>query len=92
MRKPSVTDHLDAKEKKGAIDAALGGGMEPVEVFKALVQNVYGLTRRKRMIVDWGKKMGLEASDSLHIAQGANLIPTSRKPPSKVREKPPHKT
>lgn len=28
MRKPSITDHLSEKEKKGAVEAALKGGME----------------------------------------------------------------
>jgi hypothetical protein len=92
MRKPSQTDYLTPQEKKGAIDAALKGGMEPAEVFKAVLQNVYGLNERKTLVLDWGKRMGLEASESLRIAQAANLIPTTRKPRASGEEKPPRKT
>jgi hypothetical protein len=92
MIKPSVTQHLSEKEKKGAIEAALKGGMEPAEVFKAVLQNVYGVSQRKKMVVDWGKKMGLEPSEALRIAQNANLISSVRKPHEPGQEKPPRKT
>jgi hypothetical protein len=91
MRKPSVTQYLSEREKRGAIEAALKGGLEPKEVFEAILKNVYGVAKRKRLIIEWGKKMGLNANDSLRIAQGANLIPTKRKPPLKAEKKPPHK-
>jgi hypothetical protein len=92
MTKPSVTDHLTSKEKQGAVDAALAGGMEPIEVFKAVVQNVYGVNARKKLVVNWGEKLGLDATDSLRIAQAANLFATSRKPTATVAEKLPRKT
>jgi hypothetical protein len=92
MSKPTVTDHLTPREKKGAIEAALAGGMEPAEVFKAVLQNVYGVTKRKNMVIEWGKKMGLEPTDSLRIAQAANLLASSRAPRAKTQEKPEHKT
>lgn len=92
MRKPSITDHLSEKEKKGAVEAALKGGMEHTEVFKAVLQNVYGVNERKNLIVEWGKKMGLEPNDALRIAQGANLISSVRKPREPGPEKPPRKT
>ena len=91
MRKPSVSDHLTPREKKGAIEAALAGGMEPAEVFKAALQNVFGVSQRKNMIIEWGRKMGLEPSDSLRIAQNANLIPSPRAPRG-TQEKPQRKT
>lgn len=92
MAKPSVTDHLSDKEKKGAVEAALAGGMEPAEVFKAVLQNVYGVGQRKKIVIEWGKKMGLEANEALRIAQSANLIASTRKPRESGQEKPPHKT
>jgi hypothetical protein len=91
-KKASQTDYLSPQEKKGAIEAALKGGMEPAEVFEAVLQNVYGIDKRKKMVVEWGKRMGLEPSDSLRIAQGANLIPTIRSPRSSEQEKPQRKT
>jgi hypothetical protein len=90
--KPTITGHLTNSEKKGAIDAALKGGMEPAEVFKAVLQGVYGVSERKKVVIEWGKKMGLDASESLRIAQGATLIPTKRPPRGKSQEKPPRKT
>jgi hypothetical protein len=35
-------------EKRGAIEAALAGGMEPAEILKAVLQNVYGVSERKK--------------------------------------------
>lgn len=90
--KPTITVHLTSSEKKGAIDAALKGGMEPAEVFKAVLQGVYGVTERKRVVIEWGEKMGLDASEALRIAQAATLIPTKRPPRAKSQEKPPRRT
>jgi hypothetical protein len=87
----SVTVHLTPKEKKAAISMALEGGMEPAEVFKAVTANVYGATARRKLIVEWGEKMGLDASDSLHKAVEAGLIPSSH-PPRVEKGKPPQKT
>jgi hypothetical protein len=92
MSKPSLSDHLTPSEKKGAIEAALKGGMDPAEVFKAVLQNVFGVSARKNMIIEWGRKMGLEPSESLRIAQGANLIASPRAPRAKAQEKPQRKT
>ncbi|MGC1686346.1 MAG: hypothetical protein WA734_12055 [Candidatus Acidiferrales bacterium] len=92
MKKTSVSDHLTSSEKKGAIEAALKGGLEPEEVFKAILQNVYGSNERKRLVIQWGEKMGLEPSDSLQRAQAANLIPTKRAPRGRAAETPRHKT
>ena len=77
---PSISDHLTPKEKKAAIEMALEGGMEPAEVFKAVTANVYGATERRKLIVEWGAKMKLEASEALRIAQAAGLIPSSHAP------------
>lgn len=92
MSKPSLSDHLTSSEKKGAIEAALKGGMEPAEVFKAVLQNVFGVSERKNMVIEWGRKMGLEPSESLRIAQNANLIASPRAPRAKAHEKPQRKT
>jgi hypothetical protein len=52
MRKPSVTQYLSEREKRGAIEAALKGGLEPKEVFEAILKNVYGVAERKRLIIE----------------------------------------
>ena len=65
--------------------------MEPAEVFSAVLQNVYGVAKRKNLVIEWGTKMGLEASEALQIAQAANLIATVRKPRDAAQETPPRK-
>ena len=92
MTKPSISAHLSQREKKGAVEAALAGGMEPAEVFKAVLQNVFGVSERKNMVIEYGRKMGLEPSESLHIAQRANLIASSRAPRGTAQQKPQRKT
>jgi hypothetical protein len=92
MTKPSVSEHLTEKEKRAAVEAALAGGMEPAEIFKAILQNVYGTNERKSLVVKWGERLGLDASESLRIAQSANLIRSSRKPSGPSGEKPQRKT
>ncbi len=77
---PSISDHLTPKEKKAAIEMALEGGMEPAEVFKAVTANVYGATERRKLIVEWGARMNLEASEALRIAHAAGLIPSAHPP------------
>jgi hypothetical protein len=66
MSKPTITDSLSSLEKKGAIEAALAGDMEPVDIFTAILQNVYGITERKRVVVEWGRK-------SLSVKNGKEL-------------------
>jgi len=76
----SITDHLSRKEKLAAIEMALEGGMEPAEIFKAVTANVFGATERRKLIVEWGARMKLDANESLRIAQAAGLIPSSHAP------------
>jgi len=76
----SATEWLTTSEKKSAIEMALAGGMEPVEILRAVLANVYGPTERRRLIVEWAKRMSLDSSDALRIAQGAGLIPSSHPP------------
>jgi hypothetical protein len=79
----SITDHLSAKEKKAAIDMALEGGMEPAEIFKAVLANVYGATKRRTLVVEWGERMNLDPNEALRIAHAAGLIPTTHVPREK---------
>lgn len=79
-RKPTVTDFLSPQERRAAVEMALAGDMKPAEVFKAVTANVWGPTERRKLIVEWGRKMNLESSESLRIAQQAGLIPSSHPP------------
>jgi hypothetical protein len=92
MKKTSITEHLSAAERRGAIEAALKGGMEPADVFKAVLSNVYGVAERKKQIIYWGGKMGLDANESLRVAQQAHLIASVRTPTgADDPQKPPRK-
>ena len=79
----SVTGHLTPKEKQAAIAMALEGGMEPKEIFRAVTANVYGSAARRALIVEWGERMGMNATESLRIAFAAGLIPSSHPPKKK---------
>ncbi len=92
MRKPSLADNLTQQEKRAAIEAALNGGMTAAEVFDAVLKNVYGVARRKQMVIEWGEKMGLDPSESLRQAHAANLIATRRMPSETALEKPRNKS
>jgi hypothetical protein len=92
MVKPRISENLSEKEKRAAVEAALAGGMEPAEIFKAILQNVYGTNERKNLVLKWGERLGLDATESLRITQAANLIRSSRKPSGPSGEKPPRKT
>jgi hypothetical protein len=91
MDNPRIKDDLTKSEKKGAVEVAAAGGMEPAELFAAVVQDYYGVGERRGLVVHWGRKMGIPPSEALLIAMGAGLIPTTRRLPGKAQKKPPHK-
>jgi hypothetical protein len=91
MDKPTIRDDLNKSEKKGAVEVAAAAGMEPAELFAAVVQDYYGIAERRGLVVHWGRKMGIPPSEALLTAMRANLIPTTRRLPGEARKKPPHK-
>ncbi|MGB6546511.1 MAG: hypothetical protein WBE97_12900 [Candidatus Acidiferrales bacterium] len=88
MNKAKPMDDLTKREKKGAVEAASAAGMESVEVFEALVKDIYDPDARKGMIVHWARKMHVPPSDAFRTAQEAALIPKRHKPFGTAREKP----
>jgi hypothetical protein len=92
VKKSSVADHLTQQEKRGAIEAALKGDMSAEEVFEAVLKSVYGIAKRKILIIEWGEKMGLDASESLQRAHAANLIATARMPSGTALDTPQSKS
>jgi|HubBroStandDraft_6_1064221.scaffolds.fasta_scaffold171725_3 hypothetical protein len=95
MNKPAKTDEMTKRQKKGAVEAAFAAGMEPIEMFRALLQNTDGIGERKGLIIHWARKMHIKPSDAFRIAHSLDLIPPNRqwhrtpqeKPPSKIAEK-----
>lgn len=68
---------------KAKIAMARKIGMSDGEILAAALANVYGPTKRREMIVEWGEYLGLEASDALKIGLSAHLIPTAGPPRAK---------
>jgi len=91
MDKPTIKDDLTKSEKKGAVEVAAAGGMEPAELFAAVVQDYFGVAERRGLVVHWGRKMGIAPSEALLTAMSAGLIPTTRRLPGKAEKKPQHK-
>lgn len=73
-------------ERKLLIDLARMKGMSNGQIFRKVITGVLGTDNRKRIIIQWGKLMGLEASEALRIAQRAGVILTSRLPRMLLQE------
>ncbi len=54
--------------------------MTGAEILHEVLQNVYGGTRRRELVVEWGEALGLEASDALRLAFEIGLIPSVHPP------------
>jgi hypothetical protein len=68
------------EERKLLIELARINGMSDVQIFRKAITGVVGTDNRKRIIIQWGELMGLEASEALRRAQRGGLILTRRLP------------
>ena len=85
---------MSKSERQRLIAMLRENGHTDAEIMKIALQNVY-LTERRQLVIDVGADLGLEPTEALRTARGANLIPTSRPPrktPSDSPEKPLDKT
>jgi len=62
--------------------------MSDAEILKEILRGVFGGNKRRELVIEWGELLGLTASDALHAAQAANLIPSSHPPRKTPKEKP----
>jgi len=67
-------------ERKLLIELARMNGMSDAQIFRRAITGVLGADKRKRIIIEWGELMGLQASEALRIAQQGGLILTRRLP------------
>lgn len=67
-------------ERKLLIELARINGMSDIQIFRRAITGVLGADNRKRIIIQWGELMGLEASEALRIAQEGGLILSRRLP------------
>lgn len=65
---------------KAKIAMARKLGWDDARILQCALQNEYGPTHRRELVVEWGKYLGLEATQALHIAQTVHLIPTTAPP------------
>jgi hypothetical protein len=84
MRRPEYSD----SERKALIGLSKLSGMSDTQILRKIVTGVRGADNRKLLIIQWGKVMGLDASESLRIAQKSGLILTKRMPKFDCRSLP----
>jgi len=78
---------MSAASIRAKIALARKVGWSDADILKCALANEFGPNERRKLVVEWGEHLGLEATQALHIAQNAHLIPTSA-PPRVEKEKP----
>jgi len=73
---------MSAASIKAKIAMARKLGWSDGEILKVALANVFGPTARRKLIVEWGEYLGMEANDALRLAQSEHLIPTAAPPGS----------
>ncbi len=77
---------MTIQSKIRLIEQARRRGMSDAEILHVVLQGEYGSERRK-LVVEWGVLLGLEASDALRLAYSAGLLPSAH-PPRKRKQEP----
>ena len=76
MPKPEYSN----SERKALIELARMKGVSDVQIFRMAITGVLGVESRKRIIIQWGELMGLDANEALRKAQRAGLVLTRKLP------------
>ena len=71
---------MTTQSKQKAIAWAREAGFSDADILKHVLANEYGSNKRRELVVEWGKLLGLEPSEALRVALGAGLIPSSHPP------------
>jgi hypothetical protein len=71
---------MTTQSKRMAIASAREAGFSDTEILKNVLSNIYGGNKRRELVVEWGELLGLEASEALHVAHAAGLIPSAHPP------------
>lgn len=75
----SERQYSDA-ERQALVGLARLSGLSDEEILRLLITGVRGADTRRQLIVQWGKYLGLDASEALRKARRAGLILTPRPP------------
>ena len=62
------------------IKAAREAGFSDAEILQEVLRGEYGSERRRKLVVEWGKLLGLSVSESLRLARAAGLLPSAHPP------------
>lgn len=71
---------MSKKARQKLVGEARLRGMSDAEILHEVLQNVYGGTRRRQLVVEWGESLGLPASGALRLAFSVGLIPSVHAP------------
>jgi hypothetical protein len=71
---------MTTQSKQLAITAAREAGFSDAEILKEVLRAVYGPNERRKLVVEWGELLGLDASEALRVAHAAGLIPSVHPP------------
>jgi len=71
---------MSLANKQRLIKAGRKAGFSNMEVLQEVLRGEYASERRRKLILEWGKLLGLTVSDSLRIAHAAGLLPSARPP------------
>jgi len=55
-------------------------GMSDAEILKKILWAVPAGNKRRRLVVEWGKSLGLSSTEALRTAHAAGLIPSVHPP------------
>ncbi len=62
---------------------ARAAGFSDLDIMRKLLENVYGVNQRKRLLLQWANDLGKEPSEILREAARHGLIPNDRMPPKR---------
>jgi hypothetical protein len=71
---------MTTQSKRMAIAAAREAGFSDAEILKEVLGGVYGSTKRRELVVEWGELLGLKSTEALHVAHAAGLIASAHPP------------
>ena len=67
-------------DRKRIVRLAREAGFSDRDILKQLLRGEYGVSHRKKVLLEWAEALGMEVSEILHEAMLAGLIPNDRPP------------
>ncbi len=67
-------------ERKRLIKTCREAGMTERDILETVLRGVFGGNERRKMVVEWGELLGLDANDALRLAYQSGLIPSVHPP------------